>query len=68
MNEIMSMCELEATTVELLPSRETLAFLNIANVTAVNMAIAVNAASIGAAKPMRMGTAETTASRTTARL
>jgi len=43
----LSMTELEATSVELLPSRETLAFINIANVTAVNLAIAVNAATIG---------------------
>jgi hypothetical protein len=49
MYETVSMRELEATSVELLPSRETLAFLNIANVTAVNLAIAVNAASIGSA-------------------
>jgi hypothetical protein len=40
----ISVTELEATTVELLPSRETLSFINIANVTAVNLAIAVNAA------------------------
>ena len=45
----ISVTELEATTVELLPSRETLAFINIANVTAVNLAIAVNAASFGSA-------------------
>jgi hypothetical protein len=43
----ISVTELEATTVELLPSRETLAFINVANVTAVNLAIAVNAATIG---------------------
>jgi hypothetical protein len=49
MHEIVSMSELEATSVELLPSRETLAWLNIANVTAVNLAIAVNAASFGSA-------------------
>jgi len=49
MRESVSMSELEATTVELLPSRETLALFNIANVTAVNLAIAINAASIGSA-------------------
>jgi hypothetical protein len=40
--------ELEAQAIELLPSRETL-FLdfNIANVIAVNLSLAVNAASIG---------------------
>jgi hypothetical protein len=45
----ISVTELEATTVELLPSRETLAWINVANVTAVNLAIAVNAATIGSA-------------------
>lgn len=49
MRESVSMCELEATTVELLPNRETLALFNFANVTAVNLAIAVNAATIGSA-------------------
>ena len=39
----ISVAELEATTVELLPSRETLAWINIANINAVNLAIAVNA-------------------------
>ena len=43
----LSMSELEATSVELLPSRETLAFINIANVTAVNLAIAVNTLTFG---------------------
>jgi hypothetical protein len=45
----ISVAELEATTVELLPSRETLAWINIANITAVNLAIAVNAGTIGSA-------------------
>lgn len=48
MREI-SMRELEATSVELLPDRETLALFNFANVTAVNLAIAINAATIGSA-------------------
>ena len=40
--------ELDAQAVELLPARETLLFdVNIANVIAVNLAIAVNAASFG---------------------
>jgi hypothetical protein len=43
----LSMRELEATAVELLPDRETLALFNFANITAVNLAIAVNAASLG---------------------
>ena len=49
MRENVSMRELEATTVELLPNRETLALFNFANVTAVNLAIAINAASFGSA-------------------
>jgi hypothetical protein len=44
-----SITELEATSVELLPTRETLALFNVANVTAVNLSIAINAASIGSA-------------------
>lgn len=48
MREI-SMRELEATSVELLPSRETLAFFNFANITAVNLAIAINAGTIASA-------------------
>jgi hypothetical protein len=43
----LSMMELEATSVELLPSRETLAFINIANITAVNLAVAVNTLTFG---------------------
>lgn len=43
----ISVAELEATTVELLPSRETLAWINIANINAVNLAIAVNAGTFG---------------------
>jgi len=49
MREIVTTRELEESTVELLPSRETLALFNFANITAVNLAIAVNAASIGSA-------------------
>ena len=44
---IITAAELEATTVELLPSRETLALINIANITAVNLALAVNAGTFG---------------------
>jgi hypothetical protein len=43
----ISVAELEGTTVELLPSRETLGWFNFANITAVNLAIAVNAGTIG---------------------
>ena len=49
MREIVTSRELEEAYGELLPDRETLAWLNIANVTAVNLAIAVNAASFGSA-------------------
>lgn len=45
----ISAAELEATTVELLPSRETLAWINVANVTAVNLALAINAGTWGSA-------------------
>ena len=44
---VLSRAELEATSAELLPAREALAFINITNITAVNLAIAVNAASVG---------------------
>ena len=44
MHEYLSIADLEAMSVELLPARETLALLNI---TAVNLAIAINAASLG---------------------
>jgi hypothetical protein len=37
--------ELACEEVELLPARETLGLFNVANVTAVNLALAVNAAS-----------------------
>jgi hypothetical protein len=47
MHEHLSISELEATSVELLPPRETLALFNLANVTAVNLGIAINAASCG---------------------
>jgi hypothetical protein len=44
---VLSRADLEATTAELLPPRETLAFINVTNITAVNIAIAINAASVG---------------------
>ena len=46
---IITAAELEATTVELLPSRETLAWINIANVNAVNLALAINTGTWGSA-------------------
>lgn len=41
--------ELDAQMAEVLPHRETLFSINVTNVVAVNLALAVNAASIGAA-------------------
>jgi hypothetical protein len=48
MSQVLPLDELDAQYVELLPARETLYFdINIAPVIAVNLAIAVNAATIG---------------------
>lgn len=44
---VLTRAELEMTCAELLPARETLAWINITNVAAVNIAIAINAASVG---------------------
>jgi hypothetical protein len=43
---VLTVEELDRATVELLPPREALALVNITNITAINLAIAVNAASI----------------------
>jgi hypothetical protein len=43
----ISRTEVAGQTVELLPAREALALINITNITAVNLAIAVNAGTIG---------------------
>jgi hypothetical protein len=40
--------DLAAQTVELLPARETLLTINVANVVGVNISLAINAASFGA--------------------
>jgi hypothetical protein len=42
----LSYAELDATSGELVPERETLALVNITNIVAVNIALAVNAATI----------------------
>jgi hypothetical protein len=42
----ISKAELLATDVELVPDRETLALVNLANLVSVNIALAVNAATI----------------------
>jgi hypothetical protein len=43
----LSYAELDATSGELVPERETLALVNITNIVAVNIALAINAATIG---------------------
>jgi len=43
----ISRTELADQSADLLPTREALALVNITNITAVNIAIAVNAATIG---------------------
>jgi hypothetical protein len=40
--DVLTVTELESTGGELLPSRETLALVNITNITAINLAIAIN--------------------------
>lgn len=47
MHGTISRQELADQSAELLPTREALALVNFTNITAVNIAIAVNAASIG---------------------
>jgi hypothetical protein len=44
MESTLTLAELESHEVEILEPRETLAFANFANVTATNLAVAVNAA------------------------
>ncbi|MFC5268850.1 hypothetical protein ACFPJ1_42655 [Kribbella qitaiheensis] len=43
----ISRTEVANQSVDLLPAREALALVNITNITAINLAIAVNAATIG---------------------
>jgi hypothetical protein len=43
----ISRAEVASQSAELLPAREALALINITNITAVNVAIAVNAATVG---------------------
>jgi hypothetical protein len=43
----ISRTEVAGQSVDLLPAREALALINITNITAVNLAIAVNAGTIG---------------------
>jgi hypothetical protein len=49
MHEVVTTRELEESSVELLPGRETLALFNVTNIVAVNLAIAVNAYTFGSA-------------------
>ncbi len=46
--QTLSLAELDGQHGELLPAREAMDWINVTNVTAVNVAIAVNAASPGA--------------------
>lgn len=43
----ISLTELALEPVEVLPRRETLGLVNITNITAVNISLAINAATIG---------------------
>ena len=45
MTHALAISELVSEEIELLPARETLAWLNVANVTATNLALAQNVAS-----------------------
>jgi hypothetical protein len=47
--EVLTVDELDEVSGELLPRREALALFNLVNITAINISIAVNAASINAA-------------------
>jgi hypothetical protein len=51
----LSYTELDATSGELLPERETLALVNITNIVAVNIALALNAATINSAATATAG-------------
>jgi hypothetical protein len=44
MTHALAISELAGEEIELLPSRETLALFNVANVTATNLALAINTA------------------------
>jgi hypothetical protein len=48
MTHALAISELVTEEIELLPARETLAWLNVANVTATNLALAQNVASFAA--------------------
>ncbi len=47
MSHALAISELAYEEIELLPSRETLALFNVANVTATNLALAINAGTFG---------------------
>jgi hypothetical protein len=51
----LSYAELDATSGELIPERETLALVNIANVVGVNIALAFNVASINSSAQAAAG-------------
>lgn len=48
MSALLTFDELDGQEIELLPSRDTMALINITNIVAVNIALAINAASINA--------------------
>jgi len=45
---VITLAELDDQNIELLPARDTLALINVTNVIGVNVALAINAASINA--------------------
>jgi hypothetical protein len=47
MTHALAISELACEEIELLPARETLALFNVANVTATNLALAINAGGFG---------------------
>lgn len=47
MTNALALSDLASEEIELLPSRETLALFNLANVTASNLALAINAGGFG---------------------
>lgn len=47
MTNALALSELATEEIELLPSRETLALFNLANVTASNLALAINSGHFG---------------------
>lgn len=57
MSHALAISDLEYEEIELLPSRETLALFNLANVTATNLALAINAGTVGSSATALAGQA-----------